>query len=90
MAAPMSGQKGARDTMQPPGQDFIRRITPGRVHLHPAAIFQPFHVIKPGTADQADHGLDAGFSLGHGGHSVQGLDARAFSADGAFMLTPVA
>ena len=72
MAAPMAGQKGAGDAMQPPGQDFIRRITPGGAHLDPAAIFQPFHIIKPRTADQADHGLDAGFGRGHGALSVQG------------------
>ena len=87
MAAPMAGQEGTGHAIKPPGQDFIRRITPGRTHLYPPAILQPFHVIKPRTADQADHGLDAGFGLGHGGHSVQGLDGRAFSPDGAFMLT---
>ena len=87
VAAPMAGQKGAGHAIKPPSQDFIRRITPRRAKLYPAAIFQPFHIVKPGTADQADHGLDAGFGRGHGGHSVQGLDGRAFSADGAFMLT---
>ena len=88
MAAPMAGQKGARHAIKPPGQDFIRRITPGRAYLHPAAVFQPFHVIKPGAADQADHGLDAGFGRGHGARSVQGWDQRGFSADRVFMLTP--
>ena len=33
--------------MQPAGQDFIRRITPGGAELHPSTILQTLDVIKP-------------------------------------------